>query len=228
MNFSSEVGSVGSSVNGTSQALVRGRNESAGSRRRCRVPVRSTPDRVAIAWRHSQPLTRHSMVAACATSVALVLPMQSPSVVAGTTATVGVLLAAAALVDVHERRLPNRLLALALLAAVGGAVLSTDVAIVRAALVGMVLAGALLLLAHLSRGVGMGDVKMAAVVGASTCAGTGKLLSAPVAIAMAAFAAAGYGFIANRRRVALGPALWFGWASALTLATVLNSSGWLS
>jgi len=226
---SSEHARMSSSVNrSTSPGLVRCTSERAGYRRRCRVAVRSTPDRLAAAWHHSPSLARHSMMAACATSVALVVPLRTTAVVAGTTATVGVLLAAAALVDTREHRLPNRLLAFALLVALGGALLSADVAAVRNALLGMVLAGGLLLLAHLSRGVGMGDVKMAAVVGASTAAATNRLLAAPIAIAMAAFAAATYGFLTSRRRVAFGPALWFGWASALALVTAMTSNGWLS
>lgn len=217
------------SVNGsTDQGLVRGKSRAAHGRRPCRrAPARSTSERIASAWHHSQPLTRHAAVAACATSVALVLSMRS-AVVAGTTAVVGLLLAAAALVDSHERRLPNRLLALALAFAIGGAVLSMEIVVVQTALVGMAVAGGLMLLVRLTRGVGIGDVKMAAAIGASTGAGTNTLLAAPIAIAMAAFAAATYGFITNRRRVALGPALWFGWASALALNTTLASSGWLT
>lgn len=190
--------------------------------------MRSTSDRVTIAWNHARPLARHLMVAACATSVALELPVRSSAAVACATAAVGVLLAAAALVDIHERRLPNQLLTAALAVALVGATLSTEVIVVRSALLGMIIAGALMLLVRVTRGVGMGDVKMAAVVGASVSASTTTLVAAPIAIAAAAFAAAMYGFITSRPRVALGPSLWVGWASALVLVTALPSNGWLS
>ena len=168
------------------------------------------------------------MVAACATSVALVLPVRSSAVVAAATAAVGVLLAAAALVDARERRLPNPLLTTALSVAMIGAILSKDAIVVRSALLGMTIAGALMLLVRLTRGVGMGDVKMAAVVGTSASASTTTLIAAPIAIAAAAFVAATYGFITSERRVALGPSLWVGWASALVLVTALPSNWWLS
>ena len=148
--------------------------------------------------------------------------LHSAAIVAGTTATVGVLLAGAAFVDSHERRLPNRLLAIALALALGGAVLSLTRAVILEAVVGMVIAGVLMLCVRLARGVGMGDVKMAAVVGASVGASTTTVLAAPIAIAIAAFTAATYGFIANRRRLPLGPSLWIGWAVTLV------ATGWLS
>jgi len=141
--------------------------------------------------------------------------LHSAAIVAGTTATVGVLLAIAAFVDAHERRLPNRLLAVALAVTLVGAVLSLAGVVVVEAVVGMVIAGALMLCVRLARGVGMGDVKMAVVVGASVGASTTTVLAAPTAIASAAFAAATYGFIANRRQLPLGPSLWFGWAVTL-------------
>lgn len=168
------------------------------------------------------------MVAACAMSIALALLVRSSAAVAAATAAVGVLLAAAALVDTRERRLPNQLLTAALIIAFTGAILSTDAGVTRAALLGMTIAGALMVLVRVTRGVGMGDVKMAAVVGASVSASTTTLLAAPIAIAAAAFAAATYGFLTSRQRVAFGPSLWVGWASALVLVTALPSIGWLS
>ena len=194
------------------------------SRSPCRAPVRSTADRVAAAWHHSQPIARRSMVAACATSVAVALLMQVTTVLAATTAAVGVLLAAAALVDSHERRLPNRLLAISLVVALVGAALSIDLAVVWSSLLGIAIAAGLMLVVRLSRGVGMGDVKMAGVVGASVGAGTGVALAASISIAIAALTAATYGLIARRQRIALGPSLWLGWVSAFALVSI----GWLS
>ena len=86
----------------------------------------------------------------------------------------------------------------------------------------MLLGGGLMLLVRLTRGVGMGDVKMAAVVGAS--AGAVALMAAPVALAVASFAGATFGVITRRQRLPLGPALWLGWAVALGAC----AAGWLS
>jgi leader peptidase (prepilin peptidase)/N-methyltransferase len=156
------------------------------------------------------------------------LSLQTTTTGAASAAAVGVFLAIAALVDAHEHRLPNQLLAAASMVVGVGVILSREVTVLCNSLIGMVVAGGLMLMVRLSRGVGMGDVKMAGVVGASVGAGTGTLFAAPIAIALAAFAAAVFGLIANRRRLALGPSLWFGWAAALALATALPLPGWSS
>jgi leader peptidase (prepilin peptidase)/N-methyltransferase len=150
------------------------------------------------------------------------------AIVAGSTATVGVLLAIAAFVDAHEHRLPNRMLAAACAVALGGALLSIDSVVVLHAILGLIVAGGLMLCVRVTRGVGMGDVKMAAVVGASVGACTTTLLAPATAIAVAALVGATYGFIANRQRVPFGPSLWFGWAATIALALVLDANGWLS
>jgi prepilin signal peptidase PulO-like enzyme (type II secretory pathway) len=68
----------------------------------------------------------------------------------------------------------------------------------------------------------MGDVKMAGVVGVSVgCLGWAAPL---VAVAVAATVGAAYGAVRRRERIAFGPALWFGWMSAL----VGLSTGWWS
>ena len=101
--------------------------------------------------------------------------------------------------------------------------MSIDFTVVRSALLGMAVAAGLMLLVRLARGVGMGDVKMASVVGASVGAVTNGLLAAPIAIAVAALAAATYGLMARRQRLAMGPSLWLGWASAFAFVSI----GWL-
>ncbi len=217
------------SLNGSTNGSARGgRTADPSHRRPCRAPVRSTADRVSVAWHHSHPLARHSLVAAFATSFALALSMRVPAIVAGTTAMVGALLAVAALVDAHQRRLPNRLLVTAMAFALGGAVLSFDGAVVVNAVLGMLVAGGLLLSVRLTRGIGMGDVKMAAVVGASAGASTTSMLAAPVAIAIAALAGAAYGSVTNRHRVPLGPSLWLGWAAILVVHSFVDATRWLS
>ena len=186
-----------------------------------RAEPATTADRVAAAWTDSHPVARRAVFAACVSAVAASLVVPAPTTVRWGIAAAGVLLAVASLVDVHEHKLPNRLLLAALLAAACGAVASLDRDVIVASLVGMVLAGGLMLLVRLSRGVGMGDVKMAAVVGAST--GGVALTAAPLAVAIAALVAGVYGLLAHRRRVPLGPALWLGWA----LALAFSAAGWL-
>lgn len=167
-------------------------------------------------------------MAASATSVAVAVSLRVSAIVAGSTAIVGVLLAVAAFVDAHEYRLPNRVLAAACACALGGALLAIDNAVLLDAVLGLLAAGGLMLSVRITRGVGMGDVKMAAVVGASAGACTTSVLAPATAIAIAALVGAIYGFVSNRRRVPFGPALWFGWAVAIALTSYVEANGWLS
>lgn len=181
-----------------------------------------TTDRVAAAWAAAHPVTKRAVLAACATAVAAGTAAPLPASLRVAVAATGVLLAVAALVDVHEHKLPNRLLAMALAATAVGLAASGKLPLLNRAALGLVLAGGLMLFVRLTRGVGMGDVKMAAVVGATTA--PTAVVAAPLAIAVAALVASGYGVMAHRSRLALGPALWLGWAVALGAAGV----GWLS
>jgi leader peptidase (prepilin peptidase)/N-methyltransferase len=186
-----------------------------------RAESATTADRVAAAWSDAHPVARRTVFAACVSAAAASTAMPAPAAVRFGVAGAGVFLALAALVDLHERKLPNRLLAAALAAALGGALASFDRDVIVASLIGMLLAGGLMLLVRLSRGLGMGDVKMAGVVGAST--GSVALVAAPLALAIASLLASAYGLLARRRRVPLGPALWLGWALALGS----SAAGWL-
>jgi leader peptidase (prepilin peptidase)/N-methyltransferase len=180
-----------------------------------------TADRVVAAWADAHPVVRRAVIAACVTAAALSTAVAAPATVRWSIAVVGVLLAVAAMVDVHEHKLPNRLLAAAWLVTIGGALATANASIVVRMLAGTVLAGGLMLLVRLARGVGMGDVKMASVIGGTT--GGVALIAAPVAVAVAAFVAAAYGVMARRKRLPLGPALWLGWAVALAAC----ATGWL-
>jgi len=166
------------------------------------------------------------LVAACATAVCLGTTLPAPLPARWAAAVTGALLALAALVDLREHKLPNRLLGGALaVSGLGSSVVALGAGqlewVVRAFL-GLLLAGGLMLLVRCTRGVGMGDVKMAGVVGAS-CGGV-SLVAAPLAIATAALLAAGYGLLARRTHLPLGPALWAGWATVM----VAMAAGWLS
>jgi leader peptidase (prepilin peptidase)/N-methyltransferase len=184
--------------------------------------VMSTADRIDGAWDQAHSVTRRAFVAAVVTSGAAGWLLPTPWIMRVTAAGVGTLLASAALVDTHERKLPNRLLGAAGWLALAGPVAAFDPAMCARALAGGGIGGMVMLAVCLTRGVGMGDVKMAAVVGAGTGAFT--LAAAPLAIAIAALSATTYGLLARRRALVLGPSLWLGWAAAM----LALSSGWWS
>lgn len=165
-----------------------------------------TLHRVAQAWQHTGVPTRVAWCVAAAGSVAIATRAWAPPPLI---ALVGVLLATAALVDVVEHRLPNLLLSGAAATAVVAAATTGELVV---AALGAVIAGGLLLAVRLVRGLGMGDVKMAAVLGAAL--GPRALMAAPLAIAVASFVAVGLGLALGRARLALGPSLWLGWAAA--------------
>jgi leader peptidase (prepilin peptidase) / N-methyltransferase len=121
---------------------------------------------------------------------------------------------------VYQRRLPNRLLAAALVAVMATAAAGATTEATVHAVVGAALGGGLVLAVRLTRGIGMGDVKMAAVVGASV--GCVSLIAVPVTVALAAAAAAGVGLVWRRTSLPFGPALWLGWAVVLSA----TSMGW--
>jgi prepilin signal peptidase PulO-like enzyme (type II secretory pathway) len=184
--------------------------------------VLTTRRRVERAWERADEGVRRAAAAASVTGVLLALTLPSSLSVRIAAGVVGTVLVAAAVVDVHERRLPNRLLLLGGAVALAGAALTGDGATLVASSLGATIAGGSMLVVRLTRGVGMGDVKAAAVVGAS--AGSVALVASPIAIAVSAFVAAVYGLAAHRVRLPLGPSLWFGWAVAL----FGTSSGWWS
>ncbi|MFZ4719755.1 MAG: prepilin peptidase [Ilumatobacteraceae bacterium] len=177
----------------------------------------STTERVMVAWSHATPTARRATVLAAGTSP--ILGAMAPTAVSVRIgiSIAGVLLALAASVDVHERRLPNRLLALATAALFVGAVID-GLATTASAGMGALVALALMLTARLRGGVGLGDVKAAGVVGAA--AGVLAVTAALVAIAVASGTAAMVGVIRRRAALPLGPSLWFGWAVATVLATM--------
>ena len=187
-----------------------------------RVAPARTTDRVVAAWAGAPTALRRAVLAACVTSAALCPLVAAPTTVRLSVAAAGAVLGVAAMVDVREHKLPNRLLLVALSAVVAGVLAAGSVDVVVRATVGMLLGGGLMLVVHLTRGVGMGDVKMAGVVGASV--GAVELRAVPVSIAVAAILAAAYGLVAHRQRVSLGPALWVGWAVSLAA----TAAGWLS
>jgi len=185
------------------------------------LTVGGTAARVQRAWQETTFSVRIATTVAIAGSgtVCVGLPFAGSK---GWWGVCGVLLALASLVDVCERRLPNPLLAFACAASLVPICLRADPAMAGRALLGGGLALGILAVVHVARGVGMGDVKMAGVVGVSV--GCLAWTAALVAVACAATAGALYGLLWRRRRAAFGPALWFGWMSAL----IGLSTGWWS
>jgi leader peptidase (prepilin peptidase)/N-methyltransferase len=180
----------------------------------------TTTIRMRDAWNFATQTARRAALAAATTSVAVGTAMPAPWSVRFAVSVVGVLLVAAALVDHHERRIPNRLLTLAAVVTVAGAVSALNAHHLLLVGLGALTGGGALLAVHLRRGVGMGDVKMAAIVGASC--GWLSFAAAPIAVAVAALAASMYGVWSRRSSLALGPSLWFGWS--ISIAT--SSAGW--
>lgn len=179
-----------------------------------------TPARVRRAWVEVGEEVRRSAISAAATSLLLVVATHRSASLQFGLAVAGVAIVAAALVDVHERRLPNALVGIAAVAPLVGALVALDAHSAAWSCAGAVVAGGAMLTVRLARGVGMGDVKMAAAVGVS--AGALLPVLAAVAIAVTALGAAVWGAAAGRRALPLGPALWLGWAAALAL----GSTGW--
>ncbi len=180
-------------------------------------------DRVIAAWRANASTPARSCAgllaftaAASALSVAASRCAPATAAALGTTLTLG---GAAALVDLHEHRLPNRLLGAAL-AGIGVAALLATIdgtgSGLGAAVTGLLLGGVPLLVVRIRRGIGMGDVKLGAVLGAA--GGLVHPLVAPATTFIAALAAGCAGALLQRRRLALGPWWWAGWVLATVVA----------
>ena len=179
----------------------------------------TTAERIGDAWTHATRSTRQAAVLSVLTSVVFGAMTPATLAVRCAVAGTGVVIAVASLVDVHARRLPNRLVLLALCCTVAPLLLGLPGDVVRVS-VGVLVTGGLLLGVRLRRGVGMGDVKLGAVIGGN--AALVALPAAPVAVAVAAATGAGAGWVLRRSSLPLGPALWFGWAVAIVTA----GAGW--
>ena len=177
------------------------------------LPTVGTGARVGRAWRMVGLRTR------LATVVAGVSTLVAPSVAqrnwggVAALAAAGIALLLAALVDVVEHRLPNLL-------TTAGTVLGLTAASVTghlvSALVAGVATGSLMFAVHLSRGVGLGDVKMSIALGVSAL----TPIDALVALAVASSLAGCAGLLLRRRRLPLGPFLWSGWLLGLVIGGV--------
>lgn len=135
------------------------------------------------------------------------------------------LLVPAALVDVHVRRLPDRLVTAAALVFVALIGVSTDPTTAGRILGGALAMSAPLLVLHLisPTSMGFGDVKAAVVLGAAVGAVDWQL--AVSALALAAGATAVVGILIRARTIAFGPGLVVGAALALAASPLLLPDG---
>lgn len=172
-------------------------------------------------WRGAIDASTHRavIIAGCAGAVAIACAFDERVPLA-----TGIVLAAllpAALVDVIERRLPNRMLASAAMiglaaVAVERLVADVDIDVPGAALGAVATAGPLLAM-HLvaPAAIGFGDVKLAAVAGAAL--GLVDPVAGLVALAIGSGLAAVIGLAGRRRTVAFGPGLLAGAIVTLVL-----------
>ena len=123
----------------------------------------------------------------------------------------------AALVDADAHRLPNALVGLAGAPVVTAVLSGWSGDLVRGALLGAALLGGPLLVTHLisPAGMGFGDVKAAAVIGAALGLLAPSL--APLGLVVALLAAALIGLARRVRTIAFGPALVAGALIALAV-----------
>ena len=181
-------------------------------------------DRIGVAWRALSP-RRRTVVAggiAGAVGIALAAAREVPVASAIALGVVGVLAAGAAVVDVHEHRIPNRLLQAALAvvvvaAALGGWRTVGDV------VVGLLVGSVPLFVVRYDKGLGLGDVKFAAVLGAA-----GGLVHPGiglVAVWAAALASGVFALRTDRMRLALAPWLWAGFVGACAVGLVMVRFG---
>ena len=190
-----------------------------------RVDGAATTRAVETAWlavgRRGRVATVAGAVAA-AVAAAVWVPETSAAVATGLSV---LILVGAALVDAVEQRLPNALVgaaAVPLLGALAVAWVTGASDVVVGAAVGAALVGGPLLVTHLASpsGMGFGDVKAGAVLGASL--GLVNAQIAALALLVGLSGAAGWAIVGRRRSIALGPGLVAGAVIALVVARWLN------
>jgi len=158
------------------------------------------------AWRAVAATGRVLTVAGAVLAVVLAGWWFAESAAAPATCACVLVLVGAALVDAVEHRLPNALVALSAVPVVVALVASVG-ELLPGALVGAAWIGGPLLLAHLVSpgGMGFGDVKAGAVLGAAL--GLLGPALAPLALVIGLALGAGYGLARRAGSIPLGPAL---------------------
>ncbi len=173
--------------------------------------------RIGRAWRDAGTAAQFACVVALALTVAVAAWWTSDTVAAPATGASVVVLVSAALVDVAEHRLPNGLVAVAALPVVVTLIAAGSGDLARSAAVGAVMFAGPLLLTHLvsPAGMGFGDVKAGAVLGAAL--GLIDPQVALLALVLGLASAAAWGLARRARSVAFGPGLVTGALLALAI-----------
>ena len=178
----------------------------------------SSRRRIGSAWREVGTAARVSVAVGCALTLAVTASWIGETAVAVATGASLLALVAAALVDVAEHRLPNALVALAAAPVIVALIAAGSVELVRSAALGAAVLGGPLLVTHLvtPAGMGFGDVKAGAVLGAAL--GLIDVQVALLALVLGLAAAATWGLAWRSRTVAFGPGLVAGALVALMIA----------
>ena len=168
-------------------------------------------------WRGVGRAGRVTTLAAAVAIVAVTASWWAASPVAVATGLAVASVTIAALVDADAHRLPNALVGLAGAPVVMAVLSGWSGDLVRGALLGAALLGGPLLVTHLisPAGMGFGDVKAAAVIGAALGLLAPSL--APLGLVVALLAAALIGLARRVRTIAFGPALVAGALIALAV-----------
>lgn len=133
-------------------------------------------------------------------------------------ATVGLVAGAAAVVDVHEHRIPNRLLSLSLAVVVLVALVERGTTI-GAVVVSALVASVPLWIVRYGKGLGIGDVKFAAALGAA--GGLVHPFTGLGVVWLAALASGTFAAVRRKRSLALGPWLWAGFVGATAVGVLV-------
>lgn len=176
--------------------------------------------RVDEAWT-ALPASRRALVTG-GVSAGLAMALAATSVVSPLTAVVLALVSfaagAAAVVDVHEHRIPNRLLVLSLMFVAIAAVVERGV-VIGDVIVGGLIASVPLWIVRYGRGLGIGDIKFAFVLGAA--GGLVHPFTGLIVVWLAALSSGVFAAVQRRQRLALGPWLWAGFVGATSVAVLV-------
>ncbi len=185
--------------------------------------ARSTLERVERAWTALSSRRRTLVVvgAAAVLGVGAVATRVISAPIAAVIVVVGLLAAAAAVVDQHEQRIPNTILTLALTTVIGAAVAAAmlgDGWTVVDVFVSLAMAAFPLWAVRYGKGLALGDVKLAAVLGAAV--GLVHPFAGLFLVWCAALASGVFALKTRRNRLVLGPWLWAGYVTAGAVAIV--------
>ena len=194
--------------------------------------ARSTLERVERAWTALSSRRRTLVVvgAVAVLGVGAVATRVVSAPIAAVIVFVGLLAATAAVVDQHEQRIPNTIITIALATVLGAAAamaLLGDGWTVVDVFVSLAMAAFPLWAVRYGKGLALGDVKLAAVLGATV--GLVHPFAGLFLVWCAALASGVFALKTHRNRLVLGPWLWAGYvtagAAAVVFVQVLEKGG---